>query len=46
MNNKYCYKCGCKLRKTTLGRSFCPNCGITDNGEYKEEVNDNPSYLT
>ena len=39
-----CPKCGTKLRETTWGRWFCPNCGIIE-VEKPEENNEKKSYI-
>ena len=39
-----CPYCGTPLKVTNLGRKFCPNCGIVDEGAAESE-NKERSYL-
>jgi len=37
-----CIHCGCKLQETNWGRKNCPNCGMLDENNENQEVEDEP----
>jgi len=48
MTAQYCPKCGTQLKKTTLGRFWCMNCGIIEKDEVKleEKGNEKQTYIS